>query len=359
MRIGVLTTSYPRHQDDFSGAFVADFSRYLVTHVGSVEVIAAHPRWPLFYRGGAPLKLKQWRNFPVAAAFTGRFAATLYRRVQRYDALVSHWLLPSALLGAAFAPDKPHLAIAHGSDVRLIKKLGGDRLLSWLSKRADLVTVARALTAHGRVVPMGIDVDQFSRPADLDRHQLRKDLGLDRVTLLFLGRLVPEKGVDRLLRALPENAYLVIAGDGAERARLERLASGKPVRFLGEVLGQKKRDWLWAADLLVVPSQQNSEGAPTVIAEALAAGLPIVAMRAGGIAEMCKDGSTALLVDSEAELRRALSRVVGDKSLRALLSRNGTGQARAFDWSVIGPQLAASLVNENRPTEVPITVLRV
>ena len=81
---------------------------------------------------------------------------------------------------------------------------------------------------------------------------------------------------------------LIVAGDGPLRSPLEAEAhaQGLPVRFVGEVLGRDKRQWLAAADLLVLPSLQlpdgRTEGAPVVIWEALASGLPVVASAVGG-----------------------------------------------------------------------------
>jgi glycosyltransferase involved in cell wall biosynthesis len=202
----------------------------------------------------------------------------------------------------------PHLAIAHGSDVRLLRRLpGGGRLARAIARRADLVYVAEHLRmdgAPGRVVPMGVDVAAWRGG---DRERARAALRLEGHTVLFLGRLIRDKGADRAIAALPDGAELLIAGDGPERASLARMAAKKKVRFLGEVRGEAKRDLLAAADVMVVPSRKGCDGAPTVLAEAAAAGLPVV------------DVDKLWMVTPRS--------VPSDR----------------YDWSVIGPRLAGRL----------------
>ncbi|MES1164198.1 MAG: glycosyltransferase, partial [Verrucomicrobiota bacterium] len=115
---------------------------------------------------------------------------------------------------------------------------------------------------------------------------LRARLRLRRPTVLSAGRLVPIKGHARLLHgaalatANGHAAEVVILGDGPERERLEQLARrlGVPLRLPGFVPRTEVADWMRAADLLVVPSVRlpngRSEGAPTVLAEAAAIGIP-------------------------------------------------------------------------------------
>ena len=105
--------------------------------------------------------------------------------------------------------------------------------------------------------------------------------------LLFLGRLVPTKGVDRLIRAaaaLPGPVEIRVAGDGPERANLERLARslGVDARFEGWVHGERKEKLLGSCDALVVPSRAD-DGVPTVVFEAIARGLPVVATDLDGL----------------------------------------------------------------------------
>ena len=332
MRVGVLTTSYPREADDPAGAFVAGFTRWLSARA-EVEVLCADAARPLFYRGGAPQALRRGR-WGEALSFSGRLLATAAARARGWDALVSHWLVPSGAVGRLVAGRRPHLAIAHGSDVRLLLKLpGGRALVRHIAAVADLVYVASHLQiegAPGRVVPMGVEVAAWRGG---EREATRLAYGAGDFVALFMGRLIAQKGVDRAIDALPDGFELWVAGEGPERTKLEARARGKAVRFLGEERGVAKRNLLAAADALLVPSLED--GAPTVILEALAAGLPIVASPVGGIPALVGDAGLFGLGE--------LSRLRDDRSLRARLAGNARAQAGAHDWSVVGPQLAASL----------------
>jgi glycosyltransferase involved in cell wall biosynthesis len=342
VRIGVLTTSYPRADGDAAGAFVAGFTRWLAAHVGDVDVVCADARRPLFYRGGAPEALRRPRAWTGALGFAARLAAAALGRAHSWDAVVSHWLVPSGAIADTCARGRRHLAIAHGSDVRLLSSLpGGRALVRRLGRRADLVYVAEALRvdgAPGRVVPMAIDVAPlFAATGPAARAAARAALGVDGLVVAFLGRLIRDKGADLAIDAVPDGATLLVAGDGPERASLVRCAAGRPVRFLGAVAGATKHALLAAADLLVLPSRVD--GAPTVALEALAAGLPTVATRAGGLPELLDEHTTLFCAPTAPSLHAAITRLRDDASLRVALATAARAAAPAHDWSTVAPRL--------------------
>jgi glycosyltransferase involved in cell wall biosynthesis len=314
----------------------------------------------LFYGGGAPdaLAARGTRGalaWARAARFQAALAAAVRRRAAGWDAAVSHWLVPSslavALALAARRGQARHLAIAHSSDAWILRRSkAGRRLMRWLAARADLVYTGAHLAvdgAPGRVVPMGIDAAALRG----DRERGRARFSLHRTTALFLGRLVPIKRLELVLEALPDGLDLLVAGDGPMRTAWQRLAPPR-VRFLGEVRGAAKRDLLAACDLLVFSSRplrdQRDEGSPTVVLEALAAGLPVVATRAGALPALLHDGTDALLVDGASSLRAALERLASDPALRHRLADAGRRLGWAHDWARIGPILAATLLEERR-----------
>jgi glycosyltransferase involved in cell wall biosynthesis len=347
VRVGVLTTSYPRDADDAAGAFVAGFSRWIAAHVGDVDVVCADAARPLFYRGGAPEALKEgrWRE---AAGFSAQLLIEALKRARGWDAVVSHWLVPSGAV--ADACGREHLAIAHGSDVRLLSALpGGRALMRRLARRADLVYVADALRvdgAPGRVVPMAIDVAPIAAATDgVARETARARLGVAGFVVAYLGRLIHDKGVDLLIDALPDGATLVVAGDGPARASLVRRAAGRDVRFLGHVAGAQKLSLLAAADALALPSRVD--GAPTVALEALAAGLPLVATRAGGLAEVLDDTVAIFCAAEPHEISAALARLRDDAALRVAMSQACRARAPRHDWSVVAPTLWNRSVTAN------------
>jgi len=158
--------------------------------------------------------------------------------------------------------------------------------------------------------------------------------------LIAVGRLKAPKDfltLVRALAALPDRAYeAVIVGDGPERGAVEeeirRLGLGDRVELLGE--RGDVPELLAGSDVFVLSSR--SEGLPVSVLEAMAAKLPVVASRVGGLVELVVDGETGLLVPpgDEAALTEALRRLVDDRELRRKLGAAGRARAEAsFDLS--------------------------
>ncbi len=361
MRIGVLTTSYPRWSGDPAGAFVAELSRLFAATGDEVVVVAAGPggdRDPfdrrirvtrvqgrgLFYRGGAPEALAARGGTVRAVAFSADLFRAARNAFASADALVSHWLVPSGLVGAALARGRPHVAIGHGSDVHLLAtRRGGAAALAWVCRRSRVVVSSAAgrarlsaiwpAAASLSVCPMGLDVASLAG-ARLDRAAARTSLGIPLCAFVvaFLGRLVAIKGLEVLQAALPAGATLLVAGDGPERPRL---VAG-PGRFLGEVDAAGRRQLLAAADVLAVPSRRladgRTEGAPLVVLEGLAAGVPVVASDSGGIPELVGDAALVVPAGDVAALAAALVRIRDDAALAGRLARRGAARVIELDW---------------------------
>jgi glycosyltransferase involved in cell wall biosynthesis len=154
-----------------------------------------------------------------------------------------------------------------------------------------------------------------------DRDELRRHYGFSGFTLVAAGRLVPQKALPVALEAVArcDGCELVLVGDGPERARLEELARGLPVRFLGARPRAAVFELFAAADVVVLSS--SWENFPHAVVEGLAAGTPVVAADVGGVGEIVQDGVNGLLVppDDPAALAGAVARLAGDDGLRERL----------------------------------------
>jgi glycosyltransferase involved in cell wall biosynthesis len=167
------------------------------------------------------------------------------------------------------------------------------------------------------------------------RDELRRELGLDGKTLVFAGRLGPQKALGTLLRALVEvpDAALVVAGDGPEREPLEQLTrtlglDGR-VSFIGAVPRERVLRLFGAADACVLPSAW--ENLPHTVVEALAVGCPVIATSVGGVPEVVRDRENGLLVapgDPRA-LATAIAQLLSDDALRERLAAAAPGSVAA------------------------------
>ena len=151
-----------------------------------------------------------------------------------------------------------------------------------------------------RVIPNAVRADRFSpaSPAERVRARACLDLPGDASVVAYLGALSPEKDVGLAIEAIAAipDAVLAIAGEGAERAALERAAAERApgrVRFLG-AQRDARRVAFAAADTVVLPSR--TEGIPAALIEAGLSELPVVATDVGGVSEVVLDGETGVLV---------------------------------------------------------------
>jgi D-inositol-3-phosphate glycosyltransferase len=224
----------------------------------------------------------------------------------------------------------------------------GDRLLATHMDAAvscshfNAGTVAQRYGFRPEVVFNGIDTGLF-RPQPLDQ-ELRSRLAIPSSAplLLFVGRLQPWKGVETALRALVflPNAYLLVAGDGEDRSRLEQIAGeiavAPRVRFLGSVERQRLPGLYSSADLLLATSHA-SETFGIGPVEAQACGLPVIATHFGGFPEVVDAGRTGLLVPPRdpAALAQAVAELLDDPERRNTMATTAPGWAAQFAWPAV------------------------
>jgi len=186
-----------------------------------------------------------------------------------------------------------------------------------------------------------VDTERIAQVAGaVDRSALRAELGLpsDSLVVGFVGRLTFQKGVPILLAAMAEichelpRARLLVVGDGPDRAKLEKetvqLGLTGRVIWLGAQPPGRVHQLLGVLDVLAAPSLY--EGFGLMAAEALAAGVPVVASRVEGLTEVVLDGEGGLLVPlaDPIALTVSLRRLLSDPGLRACLGRTGTERAQ-------------------------------
>jgi phosphatidylinositol alpha-1,6-mannosyltransferase len=216
----------------------------------------------------------------------------------------------------------------------------------------------RAALEH---LPPGVDTDRF-RPDAAARSELRARYRLgQRPTIVCLSRLVPRKGQDLLIRALPaireriDGAALAVVGGGPYQAALWRLAHQHGVAdhvvFTGGVPAAELPAHHAMADVFAMPARTRGagldvEGLGIVYLEASATGVPVVAGRSGGAPETVQEGSTGLVVDGRSvdQIADALSEILADPSRAAAMGAAGRRWVRKnWRWETHAARLAGLL----------------
>jgi len=344
-------------QDDDRRPAVAIFRSPLFN--ASETFVRAHAQSLLRYRpmlvglddkGNVPGELREAVFVPDGPV--GRIAARLGHIGALADRLRPH---RPRLVHAHFATDAlaalplaralgvPLVATLHGYDVAMSRgRMLASGRLSWmhyalrrtaLMRHGDLfLAVSDALreaaaaqgfpAARSRTHYLGVELDRFGPGGE-------REPGL----ILHVGRLVEKKGTSVLIDALARlpDASLVVIGDGPERSRLEKRSAGlgERVRFLGSLHAGAVAEWMQRACMLAAPSvtarNGDTEGLPTVIVEAAAAGLPVVGTWHSGIPEAVADGETGFLVaeNDSAALAERMGLLLGAADLRARMGTAG------------------------------------
>lgn len=278
---------------------------------------------------------------------------------------------PLALLGPRLARlGIPYVTLAHGFEYWLSLAPGSHALMRRATHRASHVAVCSAFvarvvrTAVPDPVPVsvlypGADVETFH--PDLPFEDLKERHGVaGRPLVVCVSRLVPRKGQDVLIRAMPgivrrvPDAALLIVGDGPYRGRLETLAAHAPagsVAFAGQVSEAELPRYYRAGDVFAVPCRSRLgglevEGWGIVFVEAAACGRPVVAGDSGGARESLVDGETGLLVDGNDvdAVADAVASLLEDPARAGAMGTAGRARAEGFfTWSRAAAQLAVWL----------------
>jgi glycosyltransferase involved in cell wall biosynthesis len=207
------------------------------------------------------------------------------------------------------------------------------------------------------VVPNGVPGDRFTPAAADERQAARRDLGIaaSAPVVGYVGALAREKGVDVLVRAMRScvDATLLIAGDGSERASLQRLAEPWRDRivFLGPL--QSVRPVYAAADVIALPSRAG-DSMPAVLIEAALMGLPAVSTSVDAIPQIVRDGRTGVLVPpgDEVALGNALRRLIDDHARRRVLGAAARAHCgRHYTIAAVSRQWSDTLSRATRPSE--------
>ncbi len=384
-RVLVLTSTFPRWENDTEPAFIFELSRRLTV---SFDVTVLSPRtpgskrkenmaglrvirFPYFFSqweklamhgGGILNQLKTNPAYYLMVPFflLGQLLAIIRLvRNEHFDLIHAHWLIPQGFIAALSllitGKRVPLLCTSHGGDLFALKGKGLQRLKRWvMDKSAALTVVSTAMKKtvvdmgvapdKVEVIPMGVDLKGLFTP----------DPGVQRKTdeLLFVGRLVEKKGVHFLLEAMPAvlkkypTVRLILAGSGPMeqelRQQAQRLQISDKVSFLGMVSQTELPAMYRKATLAIFPfivaKSGDQEGFGLVQVEAMGCECPIIAGDLPAIHDIVIHEENGLIVESGniRALADAIIQTLDDKDLRLKLAEKARMQVmERFDWEVI------------------------
>ena len=398
-KVLVITSTYPRYAGDSVPVFVHELCRRLAATF-DMHVLAPHSPGAkthevldgvqvhrfrylperfetLAYGGGIlpGLRRRPWRAALLPPFLLSEyFAAARLVRSQRISLIHAHWLLPNGLIAARLgAPGRATLCTSHGSDLFSLNNAAFRVMQRYVLKNMDAVTVAsRALGDKAsaiagqhesiQVMPMGIDTQRFRPPAT----------DVPRDGLLFVGRLVANKGLDILLRSLASLAVaglrppLTVIGAGPEIDGLKtltmQLGLDSQTTFLGAMSNDDLPRHYQHAAALVFPSllgrRGEQEGMGLVPVEALACECPVIASDLPGVRDAIQDGQTGLLFPpgDSAALAVQIRQIIVDRALAKRLACRGRQIATIrYDWQTVAAHYAklyAELIEQSTRSSV-------
>ena len=202
-----------------------------------------------------------------------------------------------------------------------------------------------------RLVPNGVDIEKFAPLGGCEKIKRQIRLG-NRPMVLFVGRLIPRKGVGYIVETAKQvikerkDALFVIVGNGPLRSQLESDIAAAGLKhsfvFLGDVSEEDLPLIYRCADVFMLPSIQEGQG--IVLLEAQASAKPAVAFNVSGVAEAVRNKETGLLVNpgSSLDLAQAILRLFSDETLREKMGTKGREfVTKEFSWEISAKKLLA------------------
>jgi phosphatidylinositol alpha-1,6-mannosyltransferase len=376
-RVLLVTNDFPPRRGGIQSYLEEFVSRLVATGSHAVTVYA--PKW------------KGADAFDEAAETTGyhvvRHPGTLMLPVPAVDGrmrrLIAEHSIDTVWFGAAAplallaqrarqAGATRVLASTHGHEVGWSMLPVARSVLHRIGDTTDVVTFVSRYTrsrfapafgpsASLEYLPPGVDTDRF-RPEPAGRATLRDRYGLgDRPTVVCLSRLVPRKGQDILIKALPairqrvDGAALVIVGGGPYLETLQKLAHScgvaEHVTFTGSVPAGELPAHHALADVFAMPCRTRGggmdvEGLGIVFLEASATGVPVVAGRSGGAPEAVQHNKTGLVVDGHSvdQVAEAVTELLSDRDRAAAMGAAGRDWVTSqWRWDTLAARLAGLL----------------
>lgn len=371
----ITASTFPRWEGDTEPRFILDYAQamtkdYDVTvlapaapeakeyeKLGNVNVIRFHyfpiHKWEtLCYPGAIVPRIKEKKIRVLLVPF---LLISLRYRIRKlsvnYDYIHVNWLIPQGIMQAGITTT-PYIVTGHGGDISFINHgIIGKLKEKCLREAKAIIVVSRYKKEEleknfpfvkSHIISMGVNIDNF----DKRKNHISNYWGQngDKI-ILYVGRLAEIKGVSYLIEAVQyiENVRLVIVGEGPDKKKLFDMAKnyGNKCVFMGSRPHNELSKIYASADIMVVPSiidqKGAQEGLPTVIFEAMASELPVIATRTGGIPDLIIDRKNGLLCEQKnaIQISECIKKILNNDILKEKIISEGLKTVEYYDYKNI------------------------
>ena len=406
MKIVMLTTSFPRTDDDYLARWILELGQELEIRGTTSIIIAPHATGlnqsdiiggmkvhrfkyapeqfeVLGYGKFLPhestkSKTKTLslyiRNILLFIPFlTSMFISTMHAcKKDKTYVILSHWAFPAGLIGIVIAKifGIKHCAQIYGTDLVFLKRFKLKWLGRYIMKNSSSI-IAISQYTKDVAVDFGINPDKIKvipvgtyypkEIPDHNLHALKNELGLSSNEIIFtIHRLIPLKGTSYLIRAMSmiikncPDAILIIGGEGPERDKLEALAKELCVEnnvvFVGRISEEQLPVYYKLCDVYVIPSIRdkwgNTEGLGMPVIEAMSYGKPVVGFDVGGPKYTIEDGVNGYSVKEKdwEKMGERIITLLKNERLRTKFGDNGRHTvSEKFSWNKVSERYRFSL----------------
>lgn len=377
MKICIVTTAFPRWENDTRGVFVYECALALHNLGHSVRVIAMHnpgakrketlhgievvripylpERWEVLQKDSAGLP-QAWKENPWARVAVVPFLIVHTLAVAVFargcDVIHANWSLSAfCVMITQFLHQRPYVVTVQGSDIFNAAKKPGIRTFTRmaLNRAKKVLALSQALSKETAqlgvtaekiaVVPNGVDTSKFIASNEIEREPV----------ILYVGSLIDRKGVRYLIEAFHQvhkqypDYRLVIVGEGVDKNALSELVDqmqlNEKVLFTGPQTQEQVRFWMQRSKVFALPSLEEGQG--VVVLEALACGTPCVGTQVGGIPDMLIPEVGVLVPPKDpTALAQAICGMLSDPFAWERMSESSRHRAQTFyDWSRIAARI--------------------
>ncbi len=397
MKIVMITSSFPRFEGDSAAPFIKSIYEALTAQGNDVHVVAPYDpltkldtkkdskihrfkyifidKWHIMGHARSLISDTKLRlgTFFLLPLFLISATIKLNKIVQseKPELIYVHWVVPNGIPALIISKifKIPYAISLHGSDIFVSKKnfvfrfiaksiFANCSLVTACSPElySDAVQLGSPKNIH--LLPWGADPKIFFKSKNQQEIRQKYQVETDDIVLISLGRMVYKKGFTNLILALPAiiknhpNVKIIIGGDGKIKQDLIQLANNlgvkKYVILPGNIPWNNVREFLSLGNIFLLPSIKdhsgNIDGLPTVVLEAMACSLPIIASDIGGISLVVENEKNGFLIkpDDPTAISQAVIKILDNPELINNMGKVSRLMIETiYNWNIVAEKLTA------------------